>query len=139
MDKVKALEEAQRVLEEEKTALVRSVASRLDEKKWLVREGFSMAVDMARESDGFVNAIVAMNEAVKMVGHHDELVLGFNVANAKKKIQDRASWNPDAHAALFAKKGEFDEMDFPFLDEQKMMVDDPDISRLKDLLISNPE
>ena len=139
MDQVKSLEDGLKKLEAEKAALEETHHVLQGEKKWLIKEGFAVAVDVARGSNEFVNAIVAMNEAAEMVGRHDGLVLGFNAAKAGKVLQEQKAWNPEARAALSAKQAEFDDMSFPLLDELKSMADDPDLSCLKDLLISDSE
>lgn len=72
-----------------------------------------MAVDVARGSDEFLNAIVAMKEAAEVVGRHDGLVLGFNAAKANKGMQEQKAWNPEARADLSTKLMGFDDMSFP--------------------------
>lgn len=140
MDRVKLLEEAHAKLDTEKAALQETTQVLQREKEWLIREGFSLAVDVARGSNEFVNAIVAMKEAAEMVGRHDGLFLGFNAAKVDKVLQELKACNPEALGLLcLQKKAAFDDMSFPLLVELKAMADDPDISCLKDLLVSDSE
>ncbi|KAK1430006.1 hypothetical protein QVD17_12427 [Tagetes erecta] len=66
------------------------------------KEGFPMVVDIARGSDGFVDAVVALDEAVEVAGRHDGLVQDFGAVKANKIMHEQKFWKPDARAALTA-------------------------------------